>query len=142
MLIYLIVDILRSKWGVRRPGEIPAGRSPVNTTGKIDLCVNEHHHGSLTKHAARREPLPVDGRRFYWTLKSCRRPEPANSRIGIKMQRIRRRYRNARQSDIAGTTPKQIRDRELGSTGVPQERQYATAAGRDAGPTHPDERPA
>lgn len=80
MLIYLIVDILRSKRGVGRPGETPAGRSPVDTTGKINLCCVHHHYGSLTKHAARREPLPVDRPRVYWTPLGSRRPAPATGR--------------------------------------------------------------
>jgi len=59
-----------------------------------------------------------------------------------KMQRIKHSPPNGRNNIVAGRKAEQIRDRELGSTGVPQERQYATAAGRDAGPTHPDERAA
>ena len=60
-LIYLIVDMLRSRWGVGRPGENPAGHSPVDVTGTIDLCVVEQHHETLTRHAALGNPFPMMG---------------------------------------------------------------------------------
>jgi hypothetical protein len=69
--------------GVLRPGTIPAGRSPVAKTGKIDLCEAERHDGTPDHTPPRGDPFPkivgvFIGRRAQAGVQ--RRPRPTIGR--------------------------------------------------------------